>query len=93
MGVFNKDDYLFRGRCGYLMKGMVHLKYFQLLVELSSIRSSKKIYALEDYLVKGRELKEVCNENGITLSSFTSSLRRLQEVNFRVINILPYYRS
>ncbi|ECG8656203.1 hypothetical protein CSM67_004257 [Salmonella enterica subsp. diarizonae] len=93
MGGGYKDEYFFRRKFGYLVKGMVHAKHFQLLVELSSVRSTKGICALEDYLVKGRDLKEVCNEHGITSSYFTSALRRLQEVNFCVIDVIPYYRN
>ncbi|EDS7167656.1 hypothetical protein R991_004030 [Salmonella enterica] len=92
MGSYNKDEYLFRGEPGYLVKGMVHARYFRLLVELSSIRSSRGICALEEYLVKGRDLKEVCNEHGISPSHFTGSLRKLQEVNHKVIEVLLYYR-
>ncbi|EEY7880602.1 K99 fimbria transcriptional regulator FanA [Escherichia coli] len=93
MRSFNKDEYLFREKLGYLVKGMVKARCFQLLVELSSIRSSRGIYALEDYFVKGRDLKEVCNEHDITPSYVTSLLRKLQEVNHKVIDILPYYRN
>lgn len=74
------------------MKGKVHAKHFRLLVELSSVRSKKGIYALEGFLVKGRGLKEMCNEHGITPSYFNSALRKLQEINHSVIKALPYYR-
>lgn len=92
MRAFSKNECLLRKKPGYLVKGMIHAKYFRLLIDLSSIRSSKGIYALEDYLVKGRDLKEICNEYGITQSYFTGLLSKLQEFNYNVINILPYYR-
>lgn len=89
----NKYEYLGIGEFGYMAKGMVHSEYFLLLIELSSLRSSKSICALEEYLVKGRDLKGVCNKYGITPSYFTSSLRKLQGLNQNVICALPYYRN
>ncbi|WP_265498976.1 PapB/FocB family fimbrial expression transcriptional regulator, partial [Providencia rustigianii] len=90
---FNKDEYLFREKPGWLVKGRVNKGHFKLLIELSQIRSSKSIYALEEYLVKGKELKDVCNECDITPSKFTNSLRKLQKISQSVIYALPYYRG
>ncbi len=74
------------------MKGVVHEKHFRLLIEVSNIRSIKVIFALEDYLVNGRSVKDVCADYGVTSSYFSTVLRRMQKVSLCVYCMMPYYK-
>jgi hypothetical protein len=92
MDSLDKNEYLFREKPGRLIKGLVHEKHFRLLIEVSNIRSTKVIYALEGYLVNGRCIKDVCADYGITTSYFSSVLRRIQEISSCVYFMMPYYK-
>ncbi|EPW5280506.1 PapB/FocB family fimbrial expression transcriptional regulator [Yersinia enterocolitica] len=91
MDFLNKDNYLFGEKPGYLVKGRVHSRHFKLLIEVSHIRSTKIIRALEGYLVQDKEAKDVCDQYGITNSYFLITLRRLQEISYCISCMIPYY--
>lgn len=91
MDFLDKDNYLFREKPGYLAKGRVHNRHFKLLVEVSHLRSTKIIRALEGYLVQGKEAKDVCDQYRITSSYFLIALRRLQEISCCISCMIHYY--
>ncbi|HAX5209951.1 TPA: transcriptional regulator [Escherichia coli] len=86
-----KEDCLLIGRSQSLLPGKVDNIHYLLLVEISSIHSEKVIQALGDYLVYGYSRKEACERNGVSLSYFSGSLKRLKKINHAAYMLAPFY--
>ncbi|HDQ7021239.1 TPA: transcriptional regulator [Escherichia coli] len=90
-----KDDYLIvsKGEGKSLIPGNMDDIQFLLLVEISSIHSDKVIQSLKDYLVYGYSRKEACERHHVSLSYFSSALKRLKRINQAVSWLVPYYKQ
>ncbi|MDD8641635.1 PapB/FocB family fimbrial expression transcriptional regulator [Escherichia coli] len=88
-----KDEYLImsKGEGKSLTPGNIDDIQFLLLVEISSIHSDKVIQSLKDYLVYGYSRKEACDRHHVSLSYFSSALKRLKRINQVVSWLVPYY--
>ena len=74
-----------------LIPGKVSEFVFPLLMELSSVRSERVIYALRDFLVWGYTRKEVCERYGVTYSYFSKALKRVCRVGNIIVCLLEHY--
>lgn len=90
-----RDDYLImnKSESNALAPGRVDDIQFLLLVEISSIHSDKVIQSLKDYLVYGYSRKEACERHHVSLSYFSSALKRLKRINQAVSWLVPYYKQ
>lgn len=66
---------------------------FWLLIEVSSFYSEKIIKAMRDYLVSGHSRREVCERYNVNPGNFSTSLRRLHELDVLVSQLAPFYTS
>lgn len=87
----NKQSYLYSSGFGFLKQGNVAHEHFMLLIDISSINSQKVIQALEAFLVRGRDRKEVCELYGVSQGYFSIKLRQLQDISRIVVDMYPYY--
>ena len=78
---------------GVLVPGKVSDAHFSMLIELSSVRSEKIIYALYDYLVMGESRKTACERHGASISYFSISLGRLLHTHQLVLQLMSFYRE
>ncbi|EMU6031388.1 transcriptional regulator [Salmonella enterica subsp. enterica serovar Bredeney] len=76
-----------------LAPGKVSDAHFSVLIELSSVRSEKIIYALHDCLVMGESRKTACERHGASISYFSISLGRLLHAHQLVLQLMPFYRE
>lgn len=76
-----------------LIPGFVSEEVFDLLIELSSIHSTKIVNAMRDYLVSGEDRKCACERHGASISYFSIALGRLFRVNQMVSQLISYYRE
>ncbi|KAE9942964.1 transcriptional regulator [Escherichia coli] len=74
-----------------LIPGKVSEFVFPLLMELSSVRGERVIYALRDFLVWGYTRKEVCERYGVTYSYFSKALKRVCRVGNIIVCLLEHY--
>lgn len=74
-----------------LNKGELEEAHFELLIELTSIRSKPVIQALKDHLVLGVDKVIAVENNGIFFSQLSSRISILEEVNHRVSKVAKYY--
>ncbi|EKF5367816.1 PbsX family transcriptional regulator, partial [Escherichia coli] len=68
-------------------------EHFWLLIELSGIRSDKIIMSLREHLVDGFSKREVCERNGVSLSYFSISLKKISHIHNVCALISKYYNS
>ncbi|MEL8365119.1 PbsX family transcriptional regulator [Escherichia coli] len=68
-------------------------EHFWLLIELSGVRSEKIIMSLKDYLVDGFSKKEACEKNGVSLSYFSVTLKKLSYINNISALLSEYYHG
>ncbi len=76
-----------------LKAGEVPESLFWLLVGLSSLRSEKTIWALNDFLVLGYTRKEVCEKYHLSGGNFSVALRRIMHVDGIARLVAAYYNS
>ena len=74
-----------------LEPGLVDKEHFSLLISISSIRSGKVIYALEDYFVNGGKRKAICERHNVNLGYFSLKIKEVQNINLIVYKTLPFY--
>lgn len=88
-----EDDFLFLGKRhgGTLLAGKVSENQFWLLMEISPIHSKKVINALRDLLVFGYSKREVCERYDVSQGYLSSTLRRIQKLNYTVSKLAPFY--
>ena len=75
----------------FLYPGKVSIEHFEMLIELSGIRSKRVIMALERYLVGGEKRKTLCEANSVSLSYFSVKLKQLHNCSVLVMKLCPYY--
>ncbi|MFG3962987.1 PapB/FocB family fimbrial expression transcriptional regulator [Escherichia coli] len=90
-----KDDYIIMSseRGEELLPGKIDDIQFLLLVEISSIHSKKVIQALGEYLVYGYSRKEACSRHSVSLSYFSSALKKLRKINQCIYWLVPFYKK
>ncbi|WP_237220058.1 adhesin biosynthesis transcription regulatory family protein [Salmonella enterica] len=87
----NKASYIYDKKPGHLRPGEVHPEHFRMLIEASSIHSTKVILAMEDFLVRGIPRKISCETHGVSAGYISIALKRLQNLSYNVVMMYPYY--
>lgn len=75
-----------------LLPGKIEDVQFFLLVEISSIHSKKVVQALGEHLIYGYSRKEACSRHSVSLSYFSSALKKLRKINKCVCWLVPFYK-
>lgn len=76
---------------GYaLQPGEVTEEQFRLLVDISSVRSTKVILALRDYFVLGHSRKLVCERNQVNPGYLSIKIREIQALCRRILELYPH---
>lgn len=75
----------------YLFPGKVMPEHFEQLMLLSKIRGKKINAALKDFLVNGKNRKEIFFIYGISPGYFSHKLNQLRRCSRMIMNLLPYY--
>lgn len=68
-------------------------EHFWMLIEISPVYSEKIIRALRDFLVLGRERKEIYESHNVSSSYFSVALGRISRVDNIVSSLTPYYHK
>ncbi|EPC0821986.1 PapB/FocB family fimbrial expression transcriptional regulator (plasmid) [Escherichia albertii] len=66
-------------------------EHFWMLIEICPVYSEKMIRALRDFLVLGKERKNICELHNVSLSYFSVTLGRVSYVNEIVSSLTSYY--
>lgn len=75
----------------YLMAGDMCEEHYQMLIELSKIRSKKITAALKEYLVNGKARGEICEQYDVDPGNFSRKLAELQTLSKKIVTLYPYY--
>ncbi|EGF7427679.1 MAG: transcriptional regulator [Escherichia coli] len=75
----------------YLCPGKVVPEHFDQLMLLSKIRGKKINSALRDFLVNGKNRKEIFCIYGISPGYFSHKLNHLRHCSRMIVDLLPYY--
>lgn len=76
-----------------LSPGCVDIRYFRLLISISSISNQKLRSALEAVLVNGMSRKEACTNFNVNQGYFSVKYSHLQFVNQTVIRMAIYIKN
>ncbi|EBA1561076.1 transcriptional regulator [Salmonella enterica subsp. enterica serovar Poona] len=74
-----------------LVAGALTSEWFELLIEISPIHSSKVIKALRAHLVDGDSRKSVCERYGVNAGYMSICMGRLFHINQIVGKLALYY--
>lgn len=85
-----KDAYIINGE---LIPGQVDMRYFRLLISISSISNHRIRSALEDVLVHGETRKNSCAKYGINQGYFSVKFNYLQFVNQTVFRMYYFLKQ
>ncbi|MGY0160834.1 adhesin biosynthesis transcription regulatory family protein [Edwardsiella tarda] len=76
---------------GYALRpGEVTEEQFRLLIDISSIRSTKVILALRDYFVLGHSRKLICERNHVNPGYLSIKIREIQALCRRILELYPH---
>ncbi|MEE7176174.1 PapB/FocB family fimbrial expression transcriptional regulator [Escherichia coli B12:H4] len=73
-----------------LVPGAVDQKFFELLIEISSLRSEKVIAALQDYFVYGKNRARISIQRNVNQGYLSLKIRELQNLNNKLFIISNY---
>ncbi|MEG2564850.1 MAG: PapB/FocB family fimbrial expression transcriptional regulator [Acinetobacter sp.] len=73
-----------------LVPGKVSLRYFRLLLSISTVKSIKMQGALEDIFVKGYSRKAACLNHQVSPGNLSTRLRHLQFVAMTIYMMSQY---
>lgn len=76
-----------------LMPASLSSEHFWMLIDISPVYSEKVIRALRDFLVMGREKRDICESHNVSSSYFSVTLGRVSRVNNIVSELIPYYSN
>lgn len=76
-----------------LRAGDVCEEHYQMLIELSKIRSEKVTEALREHFVNGRAWSEIYEKYDITPWRLSRKTAELQSLSEKIIALYPYYLS
>lgn len=74
-----------------LVAGSVHPEHFDLLVDITMIRSEAVINALRYHLVEGKEKAESVRLSGTSFAQFSSRLQIIFEANQKGLKLSRFY--
>ncbi|HCQ9044616.1 TPA: hypothetical protein OMI82_004821 [Escherichia coli] len=74
-----------------LEPGKVDKELLAILIDISPIRSDKLITALGEYYIHGEKRKLICDKYKINQGYFSLKIREIQDLNFRIYNLFPFY--
>ncbi|EDS3841710.1 hypothetical protein GUD61_000478 [Salmonella enterica] len=74
-----------------LFPGTVPAEQFYLLIDISSLRSSKVIKALHDYFVLGHTRNDVCEEFQVNSGYLSIKIREIQLLCRKLLDMYPYF--
>lgn len=73
-----------------LFPGGVSDELFYLLMNISAVRSSKVISALQDYFVNGNTRNVICEKHNINPGYLSIKIRELQSLSRLIMDAYPF---
>ncbi|ENY3616482.1 PapB/FocB family fimbrial expression transcriptional regulator [Escherichia coli O8:H49] len=87
------ERYSYNCNLDVLLPGNVPEEQFWLLIDISPIHSEKVIIALLDYFVRGKSRKDICELHHINNGYLSTSIARLNQINYIAKQLASYYSN
>ncbi|EAO9945151.1 hypothetical protein R497_24725 [Salmonella enterica subsp. enterica serovar Havana] len=82
---------LLKNKGNVLFPGHVSNDQFSLLIDISPVRSSKVINALQEYFVNGEKRNVICEKYHVNQGYLSIKIREIQDLSRRILALYPYF--